>query len=175
MAEKCSINDAKIHAVNHVKTEFETLSKKLEQDISGKLAAESNFNDFVTKQKNLIAFGLAKNPSCVTRKLQNEKDLGMINELLPQNCPLKCSFSVCVGKPEPGKCRPIKLMFRSPIERDTASFFLSNNIVNIKVAFPGLGFSHDRTNAELAQKKKYDALKQQLNEKEAAGESGLKI
>ena len=45
----------------------------------------------------------------------------------------------------------------------------------IKVAFPGFGFSHDRTNAELAQKKKYDALKQQLNEKEAAGESGWKI
>ena len=92
-----------------------------------------------------------------------------------QNCPVKCSFTVRLGRLNNGKCRPIKLFFRSPIERDAASFFLSGNLNTIKSSYPTFNFSHDRTKLELAQKKRYNALKEELNQKVTAGESGWKI
>ena len=66
-------------------------------------------------------------------------------------------------------------MFCSPVERDAASFFLSNNPSYIKDMFTGFVLSHDHTDVELTCRKKYNILKQKLQEKEGAGESGWKI
>jgi len=40
---------------------------------------------------------------------------------------------------------------------------------------PQFGISHDQTSVELAEKKTYDALKIQIEEKMSAGEKGWKI
>ena len=74
----------------------------------------------VEKQKHLIMFGLAEDATLPSRRQQNETDCKFFNEKLLVLCPAKCSYSVRLGKHTPGKTRPIKLMFKTPVERDTA-------------------------------------------------------
>jgi len=158
-----------------LKVKFDNLSEKLKNEIKSKETANDIVEDLVMKQKNLVVYGLQEDPNCSTKKSQNEVDLKLLNQVILQNCPVKCSFRVRLGKINNGKCRPIKLFFRSPIERDAASFFLSGNLNTIKSSYPTFNFSHDRTKLELAQKKRYNALKEELNQKVTAGESGWKI
>ena len=80
------------------------------------------------KQKNLVVFGLQEDPNCSTKKSQNEVDLKLLNQGILQNCPVKCSFTVRLGRLNNGKCCPIKLFFHSPIERDAASFLARKSL-----------------------------------------------
>jgi len=66
---------------------------------------------------------------------------------------------------KPEKRHPIKQMFRSPVLRDAATFFLSNNLSNIKDTFTRFRFCDDRTNTDLAHKKKYNVWKQKHKER----------
>ena len=144
------------------KVEFDNLSEKLKDEINSKERANDILKDLVMKQKNLVVFGIQEDQDCTNKRSQNEVDLKLLNQVILQNCPVKCSFTVRLGRLNNGKCRPIKLFFRSPIERDAASFFF-------------LSFSQDCTKLELAQKKRNNALKEELNQKVTAGESGWKI
>jgi len=172
VSAKCTVEGVKKHATTLLKVEFDNLSEKLKNEIKSKETANDIVEDLVMKQKNLVVFGLQEDSNCTTKKSQNDVDLKLLNQVILQNCPVKCSFTVLLGRLNNGKCRSIKLFFHSPIERDAASFFLSGNLNTVKSSYPTFNFSHDCTKLELAQKKRYNALKEELNQKVTAGESG---
>ena len=111
----------------------------------------------------------------MSHRQQNETDCKFFNEKLLVLYPSKCSYSVRLGKHMPGKIRPIKLMFKTPVERDTACFFLMSETASIKATYPLFKVSHDRTTIELLEKKKYDALKQELKSKLDTGKTNWNI
>ena len=58
-----------------------------------------------------------------TRREQNVADLAVLNDEIFRDCSFKCSFSVRLGKPQENKDRPIKIILKSPVERDTTCHF----------------------------------------------------
>ena len=57
---KYLVQDVKKHAETYIKTMFETLSQKLQQNIRGKLVSNSTLDDFVIKQKKTDCMDLPK-------------------------------------------------------------------------------------------------------------------
>ena len=71
--------------------------------------------------------------------------------------------------------RPVNLIIKSPVDCDSAAFFFTNIEAELQAKIPYFYIAHDRSDAELPMKKKYDALKQQLKEKIYADEVGWRI
>ncbi|KAK2709381.1 hypothetical protein QYM36_013147, partial [Artemia franciscana] len=104
-------------------------------------SAEEDMSEEEAKAKEM-----ARKRECKS-KTPNEADLQFINNEMMQSCSVTCSFSVRLG------------------HRDSAVFFFTDIEAELKVKIPYFWIAHDRSDAELAMKKKYDALKQQLKEK----------
>ena len=159
---------------------FNEISGKIDTDLQSRVPVQDTnqvqreLGEIAQKQKNLILFG-PEEDAAVNQKLQNQVDLKFINEELLRDCPVKCSFSVRLGRKQVNRSRPIKMIFKSPLDRDLAAFFLVSKQDALKTKIPNFRVSHDKSEAELIDKKKYDVLKKELNEKIAAGESGWKI
>ena len=171
LKNKCTLSDVQYFTENLIGVKCQSLEKSLtekfvkkDEEISVSSSNLSSFyvSDIVEKHKNLIVFGLAEDATLSSRRQQNETDCKFFNDKLLVLCPAKCSYSVRLGKHTPGKIRPIKLMFKTPVERDTACFFLMSETASIKATYPLFKVSHDRTTIELLENKKYDALKQEL-------------
>ena len=70
VSAKCSVEDVKKHATTLLKVEFDNLSEKLKNEIKSKETANDILEDLVTKQKDLVVFGLQEDPNCSTKKNQ---------------------------------------------------------------------------------------------------------
>jgi len=81
-------------------------------------------------------FGLSEDATLSSHRQQNKTDCKFFNKKLLVLCPAKCSYSVRLGKHMLGKIRPIKLMFKTLVEQDSACFFLMSESTSIKAAFP---------------------------------------
>ncbi|KAK2727720.1 hypothetical protein QYM36_008271 [Artemia franciscana] len=92
-----------------------------------------------------------------------------------QSCSVKFSFSVQLGRKQDNRNRPVKFIFKSLVNRDSSVVFFTSIEAELKSKIPNLWIAHNRSNAELAMKTKYNALKQKLKENIDAGETGWRI
>jgi len=129
------MDNVKQVVIETAKQKLQILNENISADITTKLeasAAPSNksfqyLSGIIHKQKNLMVFGIAKNMHLQTSN-QNVADLAVLSDEIFRDCSFKCSFSVRLRKPQENKDRPIKIILKSPVERDTTCHFLLSNL-----------------------------------------------
>lgn len=125
--------------------------------------------------KNVMIFNLTES-SNRNVNVRKEYDRGNVNKLLQAFLPQTDSDKVKifrVGKPQPSKIKPLKVIFEN--ESDVSTFisnFSSGNAAQVDQSFSDIKVSRDRTPRE---GKYYKSLKLELDQRASRGEKDLKI